>query len=178
MSVGDLNSLLALGTLAIQIASAVLLAVYFLPNLIPGAYEIRAYVGKWGIALGLVLILTTAAANLYYESFGFEPCYWCYWQRIFLYPQAVLFGVALWKRDMQIADHSIALSIFGAGVALYHHALQMLPGSGLPCPSVGVSCATRILFEFGYITYPLMAFSLFAFLIVLMLFVRSSYQAK
>jgi len=37
-----------------------------------------------------------------------------------------------------------------------------------------VSCAQRFVFEFNYITFPLMAASLFAFLIALMLYVKSA----
>lgn len=81
--------------------------------------------------------------------------------------------MAFWKRDLYIAEYSIALSFFGAGVALYQHVLQMIPNSGLPCPAVGSSCAQRLLFEFGYVTFPLLAFTLFSFLITLMLLVRT-----
>lgn len=113
--------------------------------------------------------------TLYYESLGFEPCPLCWWQRIFLYPQVSLFAMALWCSRYRVAaiDFSIAFSIIGGAIALYHHALQMMPGSGLPCPATGVSCAQRIFFEFDYITYPLMALSVFAFLVVVMLFVRA-----
>jgi len=45
-------------------------------------------------------------------------------------------------------------------------------GNGvLPCPASGVSdCARRYVFEYGYITLPLIGATLFVFLIVLMLF--------
>jgi disulfide bond formation protein DsbB len=177
MTITDLNSFLALGTLVLEIVGVVLLAIYFFPSLIPGSDDVKALVTKWGMLAGLTLILTTALANFYYESFGFEPCPLCWWQRIFLYPQAVLFAFALRKTDYAKAaiDFSLVFSVFGAGVALYQHALQMLPGSGLPCPAVGASCATRILFEYGHITYPWMAFVLFALLFVVMLFVRGRY---
>ena len=83
-----------------------------------------------------------------------------------------LAGLAAWKRDAYMAEYSIILSVFGGVIALYQHVLQMMPGSGLPCPATGPSCAMRILFEFGYITFPLMAFTVFAFLVIVMLFVR------
>ena len=85
------------------------------------------------------------------------------------------FALALRKRDSNIADYSIALSIAGGAAALYQHYLQMGGTSVLPCPassSEAVDCAVRFVFEFGYITFPMMALTLFAFLIVLMLFVR------
>ena len=87
--------------------------------------------------------------------------------------RSLLFAVALYKQERAVADFSIAFSIFGGIAALY----QRLPANGggalIPCPASGAGdCAQRILFEFGYITFPLMAATIFAFLIVLMLFVR------
>lgn len=171
-SVETVNYILALGTLVLQIATVALLVLWFLRG--KDAFSSQAaMIGKWGLWIGVFFSFAGSFLTLYYsEVLGIPPCDLCWWQRIFLYPQIFLFGMAIWKRDSYIADYSIVLSILGAGVALYHHFLQMFPNA-LPCPATGVSCATRILFEFGYITYPLMGFSLFAFLIVLMLFVRA-----
>lgn len=73
-----------------------------------------------------------------------------------------------------VIDASLVLSTVGAGIALYHHTLQMFPGAGLPCPAVGPSCAQIVFLEFGYITYPMMALSLFAFVIMAMVFDRNA----
>ncbi|MBI5456317.1 disulfide bond formation protein B [Candidatus Kaiserbacteria bacterium] len=167
------NYVLALGTVFLQIAAIALLVLWFLKE--KQDYSSSAEkVGKWGLLIGLIVSFAAAFMNQYYnEVLGIPPCDLCWWGRIFLYPQIILFGMSIYKRDHYIADYAIVLSVLGAAVSLYHHTLQMFPNS-LPCPATGVSCATRILFEFGYITYPLMAFSLFAFLIVMMLFVRAS----
>lgn len=173
--VENLNFILALGTVVMQIGAVILLSAYFFPETLPNARDIRRVVSEWGFVLALLFSLAAAGFALLHENvFGLEPCYWCWWQRIFLFPQIVLFGMALWRSAYRetVCDASIALSILGGGVALYHHALQMFPGAGLPCPATGVSCAQIIFLEFDYITYPLMAFSLFALLIALMLLVR------
>ena len=101
---------------------------------------------------------------------GYAPCYLCWWGRILLYPQVVLFGIAAWRRFNGIALYSIVLSVLGVGVSFYHHALQMGWVTSQPCVAEGgADCAARLFFEFGYITFPLMSFSVFMFLIVLML---------
>lgn len=171
-----LNYWLALGTLAVQIVTAAFLALYVLRARVPDLGDVAALIGRWGLWVGFLLSLASTALSLYYsEVLGLVPCGWCWAQRVFLWPQILLFAVALWKKDIRIADYSIALSIFGGAAALYQHYLQMGGNSLLPCPatsSQAVDCGVRFLFEFGYITFPLMAFSIFAFLIVLMLFVR------
>lgn len=170
----QLNYWLAVGTIIVQIATVAMLLAYFFGARI--AVLNRIEVITKGNALWIAFAITlfaSVAALIYSDYFGVEPCPLCWWQRIFLFPQIILLGMAAWKRDWYMTDYSLVLSIFGAGVALYQHALQMLPGGGLPCPATGVSCAQRIVFEFDYITFPLMAFSVFAFLIVLMLFARN-----
>jgi disulfide bond formation protein DsbB len=174
MSVSDINFYLALGTILLQVVSVALLLVFMLRKRVPAFRDIAEQVGVWGLWIVFGVSFAASVLALYYSDvLGFEPCPLCWWQRLFLFPQVLLAGLAAWKKDAYMAEYSIVLSVFGAGVALYQHALQMMPGSGLPCPATGVSCAQRIVFEFGYVTFPLMAFSTFAFLIIVMLFVRS-----
>lgn len=174
MDIATLNYTLALGTIFMQVVAAALFVVFLLRKRISAFGDIAAQVGSLGLWVAFVVTLAASLMTLYYEYLGFEPCPLCWWQRIAMYPQVILLVMALWREKYVHAaiDFSIVLSIVGGAVALYHHALQMLPGSGLPCPATGVSCAQRIFFEFGYVTYPLMAFSVFAFLFVTLLIVR------
>ncbi len=168
-----LNYWQALGALLLQLATVGLIVAYMLRNRNVTAAGIIAWLQPKTLWILFALSLLASVMTLVYSDYlGIEPCPLCWWQRVFLYPQVILLGMAAWKRDFYIADYVIVLSVFGAAVALYQHFLQMFPNS-LPCPATGVSCAQRFLFEFGYITYPLMAFTLFAFLIILMLFARS-----
>ncbi|MDO8575693.1 MAG: disulfide bond formation protein B [bacterium] len=173
-TVETLNYLLALGVLAMQIAGAGFLALYFLQKKFTDLQDIAGLLSRWGLWLAFLLTLGATVMTLYYsEILGFAPCGWCWVQRVFLWPQIILFSLALWKNDRSIADYSISFSILGGIAALYQHYLQMGGGALIPCPASGAGdCAQRILFEFGYITFPLMSATLFAFLIVLMLFVR------
>lgn len=171
--VATLNYVLAIGTILLQVATLALLGIYFFGRGNETLRAIGASVGRFGYHSGFAFALGGALLTLYYSDvLGFEPCPLCWWQRIFLYPQVLLFALAAWRKEMNIAVYSIALSVCGLAVALYQHGLQMLPSGTLPCPATSVSCAQRIVFEFGYITFPLMAASLFAFLIVVMLFVK------
>jgi disulfide bond formation protein DsbB len=174
MDVANLNYLLALGTLATQVIAVALLVIFIFRKKVSAFGDIAESVGNFGLWAAFFVALIASGMTLYYESLGFEPCPLCWWQRVALYPQVILLAMALWRERYARAaiDFSIVLSVIGAGIAIYHHALQMLPGSGLPCPATGVSCAQRIFFEFGYITYPLMSLSVFAFLIVTLLIVR------
>ncbi len=171
--VEELNFLLALGTIGMQIATVTLIALLFLEKKNSDYAVLGNFVRRFGLHIGFLIALGSTIMSLYYsEVLGFIPCFLCWLQRIFIYPLVVLFGIAIWKKDSRIADYVIGLSIVGFCIALYQHFLQMMGHGSLPCPSSGGDCAQRILFEFGYITFPLIAVSSFALLIVLMLFVR------
>lgn len=175
MSVDTLNYLLALGTIVMQVVALGLLAVFFLQKRFPDLRDIAHMLEKYAMPLGFLLSLTGLIMTLFYsEILGFEPCFLCWWQRICLYPQVVLFALAVWKKDLRdsAALYSIWLSGIGFLFAMYHHVLQVFPAGNLPCSATGPSCAKITFIEFGYVTYPMMAAALFATLIVVMFFVR------
>jgi disulfide bond formation protein DsbB len=175
MSVETLNYLLAVGTLGMLVVAFGFLAIFFLRSKYPDLNDIVAPFEKWGIQLGLLLSLLGVFFTLYYsEVLGFEPCFLCWWQRVFLYPQVVIFWLATWKPELRqsAALYSLWLSVIGAAFAIYHHVLQLYPAGHLPCSANGPSCAKITFIEFGFVTFPMMALALFALLFVLMLFVR------
>jgi len=165
-----LDFVLALGTVAMQVGAIVLLALFFMRKSPEFAGQLD-FVGKRALLLAFILSLAAAILTLVYS---FNPCPLCWFQRICQYPMVIMFGMALWREKYRAAaiDFSLVLSVIGAGVALYQHFLQMYPVMGLPCPASGASCAQITYLEFGYITYPMMALSLFVFIIVLMLIAR------
>jgi disulfide bond formation protein DsbB len=176
MSVETHNYLLALGTIVMQVVTIGFLVVYLLQSKYPGLRDILSPFEKWGMHIGFLLSLLGLVMTLYYsEVLGFEPCFLCWWQRICLYPQILLFGLALWKKELRdsAALYSIWLSAIGILFALYHHVDQVFPQGNLPCSAQGPSCAKITFIEFGYVTFPMMSLSLFALMIVLMLITRT-----
>ena len=119
----------------------------------------------------IVVLASTLGSLFYSEVAGYEPCKLCWFQRIFMYPQVVLLGLALAKKDKGIGDYSLALAVPGAVIATYHYLLQIGVASPLPCSAVGysVSCSQIFVMNLGYITIPLMALTAFSLVIVLFL---------
>ncbi|MBV9159100.1 MAG: disulfide bond formation protein B [Candidatus Kaiserbacteria bacterium] len=175
--VDAINHTLALATLATQIIAIALLVLFFMQRHIPDLQNSARFIGRAGLVLGFLLTTLGLVITFFYsEVLGFTPCGLCWLARVFLYPQMLIFALALWKHDRGIADYSIALSVCGLAVSIYQHYLQMGGADILPCPTTitaASDCATRSVFELGYITFPLMGATLFAALIIVMLFVRS-----
>lgn len=138
------------------------------------------FFGKNAILFSFIVALIATLGSLFYsEIAGFEPCKLCWFQRILMYPQAFLLGMAFWKKDKSMRDYSIVLSAIGAVIAGYHYLLQIGVAPDLPCSAVGysVSCSQRFVMNFGYITIPMMALTAFM-LILLFMFGNKLYSKR
>jgi len=139
--------------------------------------SMRRFAQSYGLLAVLVLAVLSIAGTLLMQYAGaLAPCVLCWWQRVFMYPIAFIAVVAFAKnaRFSEIADYVLALSVVGFLIALYQHLLQILPsGTLIPCDASG-DCAVRSIFEFGFVTIPWMALSVFAVLIVLSAYGRRS----
>ena len=104
----------------------------------------------------LVAAASTVGSLIYSEVFGFEPCRLCWYQRIAMYPLAVILTVAWWRRDRFVVRYATPLAVIGALISGYHLLTQwVLPESGA-C-GAGPSCSIRDVTEFGFVTIPFMA---------------------
>ena len=127
------------------------------------------------ILLGFIIALVATSGSLFYsEIASYTPCELCWYQRILMYPQVLILGMAMWKKDKNIADYSILLSILGGIIATYHYIIQFVETKIVPCSAVGysVSCSDNFVLDYGYITIPMMALSAFVAIIILMLFLK------
>ncbi len=139
---------------------------------------LRGWIGKYGILFAFLVALFSTLGSLFYSMvIGWEPCSLCWYQRIFMYPLAILLPLAMWRKEQdRIADYAIVLAVPGFLLTLYHHLLQMGVVSFSFCSAdVAKSCAQRFIFELGYITMPFMALVAFA-LIILLVIARKQYH--
>jgi disulfide bond formation protein DsbB len=100
--------------------------------------------------------------SLYYsEIAGFVPCTLCWYQRILMYPLALLTLVGILKQDDNLADYVLPFSIIGVGVSAYHYLVQAGVVSHSAACTVGVPCDLRWVNYFGFVTIPLLALTAF-----------------
>lgn len=153
-------------TLISQIAIVGLLVLYFTS---PGN-SIVALAARYAYPLAWLVALSAALISLFYSDIlGFDPCKLCWWQRIFMYPMAILFSVALVKKERVITDYAIWLSLTGLAIAVYQYYGQMFNPGIFSCGiGGGSSCSQRFFVEFGYMTIPMMSLTAFAMILLLM----------
>ncbi len=122
-----------------------------------------------GFLLAFLVALAATSGSLFYSDImGYEPCKFCWFQRIFMYPQVLLLGLALWKKDYNMKFYSLILSAIGGAIAFNHYVLQTTGTSLLPCSAIGqsVSCSKVFVMHLGYITIPMMALTAFMLMIL------------
>ena len=120
-----------------------------------------------GLLVLFFIAFTATCGSLYFsEGAGWIPCKLCWFQRVFMYPQVPLVGLALWRRDRGIAPSVLLLCLIGMCFSLWHYGEQVYynlhPEFITTCDPTGVSCVNSQILAFGYITIPMMAFTAFA----------------
>src|ERR1035437_7884254 len=114
-----INKILSLGTIGLQIFILFLLLnfIFFRSR----ENKILLLVKKYTFILGFFAALGAFALSVFYsEIVGYPPCELCWIQRIFLYPQLILFSMELYKRDRSIVDFSIVFATIGSLISIYH----------------------------------------------------------
>lgn len=145
---------------------AVVFLIFFLKkdnNFFWGRETVNFF-GRNAVLFSFLTSLGAVLGSLYYSVIvGFPPCQLCWIQRIFIYPQAIILGMALIKKDDHLADYIIVLSAIGGTVSTYHQYIQFGGRSLYSCASGlgAVSCTQRLILEFGYVTIPMMMLTVF-----------------
>lgn len=101
--------------------------------------------------------------------FKFPPCELCWYQRMFLFPIPIMAFIATLKQHTETRLYIFVLSFIGAAIALYHSLLQLSIFKTVPAfcnPNSVVDCATPTFVYFGFVTIPLISFSVFLLLMI------------
>ena len=126
------------------------------------------WIGKHAIWLAGLAVLVAVGGSLFYsEIMGFEPCVLCWWQRVFLYPLVIIFGISIWKKINTAFLYAIPLLIMSTLVSAYQSYANLGGASILPCTAAGGACSKVYVMAFGYITIPVMSLTISLFIIML-----------
>ncbi|MDH3707057.1 MAG: disulfide oxidoreductase [Acidimicrobiia bacterium] len=130
------------------------------------------------LALAAVVAVGATLGSLYFsEVRNFTPCELCWFQRIAMYPLAVLLPIAAWRRDDSMRLYATVLAGLGAAVSIYHYQLQLFPDQGSSC-SADAPCSFQWIEVFGFVSIPLLALGSFSLVIVLLITPRIARPAQ
>ncbi len=114
---------------------------------------------KW-LQLNFLVALAGLLGSLYFsEILKFPPCALCWYQRICLYPLAWIFAVGLWSEDRNYKKYAFIFVFAGLLISAYHNLLYygFIDEGFSPCTK-DLSCTSRQLELFGFLTIPLLSF--------------------
>lgn len=124
--------------------------------------------GRFGLYMAMIAAWIATCGSLFMsEAIGWIPCQWCWYQRILMYPIAVILPIGLLRRDRNVAVYSLMLSIIGICASTYHILLQKVPWfARFETCVIGVPCSADYLNWLGFITIPMLAWVAFAAIII------------
>ncbi len=133
----------------------------------PGSSTARD-IRSFGLIGGFVAALVATLGSLYLsEIVGYAPCRFCWYQRFFMYPSALVLGLSLLMKKPKLAWLAVAMSVIGFCISVYHRLEQQYPDTvGSSC-AVDNPCWGRYVNEFGWVTIPTMAAVAFALVFTL-----------
>ena len=108
--------------------------------------------------------LATSGSLFFSEVLGWRPCVLCWYQRILMYPLAIVLAIGILRRDRGLHLYVLPFSVAGIGVSLYHYLLIKTDWFPPPACAVAVPCTVDYLNWFGFINIPFLALT--AFLII------------
>jgi disulfide bond formation protein DsbB len=111
------------------------------------------------LLIAFLQALIAMLGSLYFsEILHFPPCVLCWYQRICLYPLVAILGIGYFRNDKKVFWYVLPLSIIALCIGIYHNLLyyNIIPEAIAPC-RMGVSCTTKFIQWFGFLTIPLLA---------------------
>lgn len=166
-----LNVFLGSGAILLQIFSVVALLLLFFRSKENSKNFYLDFIDKHFLPISFVITFFASVFPLVYsEIINFLPCYLCWWQRVFMFPLVLMFGVAFWDEDRRIIRYALPLLLAGFLVSAYQNFFYYFgETSSLPCDATGVSCYQHLVSEFGgYISIPMLALTAFFSLLTLL----------
>jgi disulfide bond formation protein DsbB len=159
--------------LALACGAAVLVAAVLALVARPALARVATAVQPVALWLAWAVALVATLGSLYYSEVAhFIPCTLCWYQRIAMYPLAIVLGIAALRQDGGIWRYAVPVAVVGLAISIYHAFIEWFPNLDAGFCSADVPCSAAYVTEFGFVGIPFMAACGFAIIIVLLLVAR------
>lgn len=137
----------------------------------------RQFFKNYSLYFAWTVSLVSMAGSLIFSNvLGFPPCVLCWYQRICMYPLILILGTGIIRKDRHVVWYAFPLALVGWLISIYHNLLyyNIIPESAAPCVA-GVSCTTKFIEYFGFLTIPLLSFLGFTIILAsLIIYLKSN----
>ena len=157
-----------LALLAVAGAVGLVVARLLAPRSATAAAVVDTFAGP-GLAFGAVVAAACMAGSLYFsEVVHLIPCRLCWYQRIAMYPLALILAIAAFRGDRGVRFYVVPLASIGAAISTYHYVIEWVPEAETGVCSATIPCSVQWFDPvFGFVSLPFMAFCGFALIISL-----------
>ena len=116
-----------------------------------GARRLGSSVSESGVWLAWLVALGATLGSLYFsEVADFTPCRFCWFQRIAMYPLAVVLLVGAIRKDLNVRWYAAPLAAIGVAISGWHSLIEWRPAlDNGACEFQGPSCTFIWFREFG-----------------------------
>ena len=153
------SALLTIATLATGVA---LVGARLVARTRASGRELLGSVVASRMAICAAITTTSMLGSLYFSEVAhFVPCTLCWYQRIAMYPLAILTVMAAVRKE-DLSPYVRVIASIGLVISAYHWLLERFPNIDAGVCSTAVPCELVWFEKFGFITLPFMAFTAFA----------------
>lgn len=156
-------------TALLAFAAGGLAIALLVARLIPAAHHLVDMVRPARLWLAWLVAAVSMAGSLYFsEVENFVPCKLCWFQRIAMYPLAVVLLIAAVRRDRSINRYAVPVAAIGGLISSYHYLIEWNPSLSSGSCDITAPCTVPYFREFGFVSLALMALCGFAAIVSLL----------
>jgi len=179
MNVNTVSTFLATGAVLIVVGLTALLILRLAAWKVTAARtlfeRVRDGFTDYGLWLAWIMSGTAMLGSLYYSQIAhFTPCEYCWYQRIAMYPLAIILGIAAFRNDNAVRRYVYPIAITGGLISGYHYLIQRLPDLAAGTCSSTTPCTAALVWKFDFVSIPFMALVSFAAIITVLALDRTS----
>lgn len=118
----------------------------------------------------LTALASTLGALFVGEVMGQAPCILCWYQRIAMFPLALILGIASFAVDPGVRRYVLPIAFVGGVIALWHSLLYVgiISEAVQPCTRGGSSCVGSDQTLFGILPLPFLSLGAFSAIVFLL----------
>jgi len=122
----------------------------------------------------LIALVSTLTSLFFSEVMGLVPCVLCWYQRILMFPLAMILLVGLFPLDKKIIRYALPFALLGIGFTIYHILLfyGFIPEGLKPCTQ-GIPCDDDSMVLFGFLPIPWLSLAAFSGITALLISAKS-----
>lgn len=126
----------------------------------------KSFLREYALYIAWVITLVGLISSVFFgEILHHEPCRLCWYQRICLFPLAIILGIAAYKDDVRIVVYAMPLCALGGLLALYQVVGIFVPAMSSPALcGLQTECSKDLVKLWGFLSFPLV--SLIGFFLV------------